>query len=76
MIDEDDNEINNFRLTLLDIVTIKSNIMILDNMLREVTKGIINEKWMTSCKKVSYKSVLRDIFDLYLVKIQKHIWVE
>ncbi|RGB38863.1 hypothetical protein C1646_755188 [Rhizophagus diaphanus] len=57
--EEDDNEITNFKLTLLDIATTKLNIMILDNILREVTRGIINEKWMNSCKKASFKNLKR-----------------
>uniref|UniRef100_U9TGH3 Uncharacterized protein n=1 Tax=Rhizophagus irregularis (strain DAOM 181602 / DAOM 197198 / MUCL 43194) TaxID=747089 RepID=U9TGH3_RHIID len=62
---EDANEIKEFKENLVDISTGRSNIMILHNMIREITRGIINEKWMNVY-----------IFDLYLTKIQEHIWKE
>ncbi|PKC55509.1 hypothetical protein RhiirA1_402833 [Rhizophagus irregularis] len=46
------------------------------NVFREVTRGIINEKWLKICTKASFKAILRDIFDLYMVKLQKCIWEE
>ncbi|CAB4494021.1 unnamed protein product [Rhizophagus irregularis] len=76
MMDEDANEIKEFKENLMDISTNRSNIMILHNMIREITRGIINEKWMNVCKNSSFKTILRDIFDLYLTKIQEHIWKE
>ncbi|POG76321.1 hypothetical protein GLOIN_2v1474693 [Rhizophagus irregularis DAOM 181602=DAOM 197198] len=46
------------------------------NVFREVTRGIINEKWLKICTKALFKAILRDIFDLYMVKLQKCIWEE
>ncbi|GBC20469.2 hypothetical protein GLOIN_2v1776868 [Rhizophagus irregularis DAOM 181602=DAOM 197198] len=76
MTDEDSNEINKFKENLVDISTGRSMIMPLHNMIREITRGIINEKWMNVCKNKNFKTILRDIFDLYLTKIQEHIWKE
>ncbi|CAB4489024.1 unnamed protein product [Rhizophagus irregularis] len=76
MLDKDGDEINRFKLDLFNITSSKSNIMVLDNVFREVTRGIINEKWLKICTKASFKAILRDIFDLYMVKLQKCIWEE
>ncbi|GBC19475.2 hypothetical protein GLOIN_2v1474693 [Rhizophagus irregularis DAOM 181602=DAOM 197198] len=76
MLDEDGDEINRFKLDLFNITSSKSNIMVLDNVFREVTRGIINEKWLKICTKALFKAILRDIFDLYMVKLQKCIWEE
>ncbi|CAB4404026.1 unnamed protein product [Rhizophagus irregularis] len=50
--------------------------MLMDNMLREVTRGLINDKWINACNKAVHKSWLREIFDLYMIKLQCNIWVE
>lgn len=76
MNDEDVNVNNEFKSRLIEISTSKSKIMIVDNVLREVTRGIINEKWMEVCSKALQKSLLREIFDLYMIKLQQNIWVE
>jgi hypothetical protein len=76
MTEEDDSTINKFKSSLLEISANKSQIMILDNVLREVTRGLINEKWLKACDNKLMKSLLRDIFDRYLIKLQQNIWIE
>lgn len=76
MIEEEDDTIEVFKSALLEIAANKSRIMLLDNILREVTRGLINEKWMKVCSNVTQKRFLREIFDRYLIKLQQKIWIE
>ncbi|CAB4415668.1 unnamed protein product [Rhizophagus irregularis] len=50
--------------------------MTTEGLVRELTRGLINEKWLRICKTGSEKSLLRLVLDEYLTNIQKLIWME
>lgn len=77
MTDEsDDKSIKEFEEKLFEVASTRSILMSPDNMLRELTRGIVNEKWISVCVSGSQKNTLREIFDMYLGKIQSRIWIE
>lgn len=74
--EEDENKKVDFVEKLLGTASVRSRLMSSDNMLRELTRGIVNEKWINLCCTVMQKATLREIFDVYLNKIQQRIWIE
>ncbi|PKY62904.1 hypothetical protein RhiirA4_490303 [Rhizophagus irregularis] len=75
VMDKDENRVKEFERNLLEIAVQKSKLMTTENLLREVTRGIINDKWMNICTSNVEKNILREIFDNYLKKLQSNIWV-
>ncbi|RGB38755.1 hypothetical protein C1646_755354 [Rhizophagus diaphanus] len=53
-----------------------SFIMTTEGLVRELTRGLINEKWLNSCKNRNQKSLLRLILDDYLNNIKRQLWIE
>ncbi|PKK59632.1 hypothetical protein RhiirC2_794561 [Rhizophagus irregularis] len=59
---------------LWEMTATKSLNMSPENLIREVTQGLINEKWWRVCKIKGQCNILTEIFDVYLKKIQLQIW--
>ncbi|RGB38045.1 hypothetical protein C1646_812924 [Rhizophagus diaphanus] len=64
-------KMTNFREKMLNVASDKSFIMMQEGILRELTRGLVNEKWWNLCKKKDDKSIIKEIFDEYLLNIQK-----
>ncbi|RGB42640.1 hypothetical protein C1646_750684, partial [Rhizophagus diaphanus] len=60
------DDIVEFEEKLLDIASSRSFIIPTEGILREVTQGIINERWMSAFRKVEEKKLLRIVFSEYL----------
>ncbi|PKB91662.1 hypothetical protein RhiirA5_448121, partial [Rhizophagus irregularis] len=52
----------------------RSCIEVTENVLRELTRGIINEKWIKVSKVKGDKDIICKICDRYMDKIQKLFW--
>ncbi|EXX67436.1 uncharacterized protein OCT59_013251 [Rhizophagus irregularis] len=70
----DKDQKNQWKEDLWEVAATKSMIMGPENLIREITRGLINEKWWRTCKIRGQCKVLKDIFDVYLKKIQMQIW--
>ena len=73
---EDVNQCRDFKEKLLDVASTKSFIITTEGLVRELTRGLINEKWLNICKNRNQKVLLLLIFDDYLNNIQRQIWIE
>ncbi|RGB31956.1 hypothetical protein C1646_763486 [Rhizophagus diaphanus] len=46
-----------------------------DGILREVTRGLVNDKWLTSFQRSAEKKLMRRILNEYLDNIHDRIWL-
>ncbi|RGB43075.1 hypothetical protein C1646_750295 [Rhizophagus diaphanus] len=69
------DDIIEFEEKLIDIASTRSFIIPTEGLLREVTQGIINDKWMSSFRRVEEKKLLRRIFFEYLDNLRDKIWL-
>ncbi|RGB33054.1 hypothetical protein C1646_669662 [Rhizophagus diaphanus] len=69
------DDIIGFEEKLLEITTTRSFIIPTEGILREVTQGIINDKWMSAFREVEKKKLLRRIFSEYLDNLRDKIWL-
>ncbi|EXX52809.1 hypothetical protein RirG_249790 [Rhizophagus irregularis DAOM 197198w] len=65
-----------FTNTLLSIASSRSFIMTTEGIIREVTRGLINEKWLTTYKKNKERKLVLLILNEYLSEVHKQIWIE
>ncbi|CAB4474211.1 hypothetical protein RhiirA1_461690 [Rhizophagus irregularis] len=70
----DKDQKNQWKKDLWEVAATKSMIIGPENLIREITRGLINEKWWRICKIGGQCKVLKETFDVYLKKIQIQIW--
>ncbi|RGB29670.1 hypothetical protein C1646_766318 [Rhizophagus diaphanus] len=63
-----------FKKNVFEATAIKSLTLQTENLLHEVTRGLINEKWWRTCKLKGEKSALLKIFDTYMKNLQYKLW--
>ncbi|EXX62624.1 uncharacterized protein OCT59_000273 [Rhizophagus irregularis] len=73
---EDDISCKEFIDTLLNIASSHSFIMTTEGIIREVTRGLINEKWLNSYNTVKERKLVLLILNEYLNEVHKKIWIE
>ncbi|EXX76231.1 uncharacterized protein OCT59_017773 [Rhizophagus irregularis] len=73
---DDDISRKEFIDTLLSIASSRSFIMTTEGIIREVTRGLINEKWLTVYKNHKERKLVLLILNEYLNEVHKKIWIE
>ncbi|PKB94525.1 hypothetical protein RhiirA5_386601 [Rhizophagus irregularis] len=73
---EDDVSRKEFIDTLLNIASSRSFILTTEGIIREVTRGLINEKWLISYKTAKERKLVLLILNEYLNGVHKKIWIE
>ncbi|RGB29038.1 hypothetical protein C1646_767078 [Rhizophagus diaphanus] len=71
-----DKQHKEFEEKIVDKTSSRSFIMPTEGILREVTRGIINEKWLICFKNSNEKRLICMILDEYLNNIYDKIWIE
>ncbi|PKK58362.1 hypothetical protein RhiirC2_857824 [Rhizophagus irregularis] len=62
--------------TLLNLASSHSFIMTTEGIIREVTRGLINEKWISTFNKSKERKLVLLILNEYVNEIHKKIWIE
>jgi hypothetical protein len=73
---EDENTRKEFEDKLMDIASNRSFIMTTEGIIRELTRGLVNEKWLTVFKHNKERKLILLILDEYLNEIHQKIWIE
>lgn len=73
---EDNNQSKVFEEKLVDIASSRSFIMQPDGIMRKVTRGLVNDKWLTCFKSSKEKRLTCMILNEYLNNIHDKIWIE
>lgn len=72
--DHDEESKRVFKNRILDVASKSSLIIQTENLIREVTRGLINEKWWITCSRKREKYCLILIFHCYMEKLRIEIW--